>query len=106
MKRPDLKSAAVVSGVQQCSDDVFQRKYPTIVSYLMDEKYDDGSVREPSALSISVRDGLISLALNDKDVKASLYTQASTLNEALKLMEGVLADGSAPWRPWKAGKKK
>ena len=94
------------AGAVSLSDTSFSNKHPHITEYLCTEKWEDGTARDPSALSISVREGYMSLALNDKDLKQSLYTQAETLAEALKLMEGCLKDGTGVWRPWKAGKRK
>lgn len=106
MKRPEGKVAGARSGGGVCSDEQLVKRYPTIMLYLTDAVYDDGGAREVSALSVSVRDGQVALALNDKDLKQSLYTQAETLPEAMKLMEGALVSGTGEWRPWKAGKKK
>lgn len=106
MKRPEVKLAGGSAASGACSDDVFVKKYPNILIYLTDASWEDGKDRELSQLSISVRNGAIALALNDKALKQSLYTQADTLTEALKLMEGALQDGSGEWRAWNAGKGK
>lgn len=106
MKRPDKPDAASGSPGSLAGEDAILRKCPTILMYMCDTKYDDGAEREPSALSICIRDGEVLLALNDKDAKQSIYTQAGTLSDALKLMEAALRDGKATWRPWKSGKKK
>lgn len=106
MKRPDSKASKASSGRGLCSDEAFVKRYPCIVEYLTDDVYDDGGAREVSVLSVSIRDGSISLALNDKDLKQSLYTQAETLQGALMLMEGALKSGVGEWRAWKMGKKK
>lgn len=106
MKRPEGKTAGGALGSLPAVDDQWVKKYPTILAYLCDETYDDGGAREVSALSISIREGDFLLALNDKDLQQSVYTQAHTLADGLKLMEGALADGKAQWRPWKSGKRK
>lgn len=106
MKRPEGKVAGATSKAGHCNDDQFVEQYPNIVMYMTDDQFDDGAARERSALSVSVRDGDILIALNDKELKQSLYTQAETLRDALRLMEGALQDGVGQWRPWKAGKKK
>lgn len=106
MKRPDAKVAGGKLGSLPAVDEQWVKRYPTILAYLCDETYDDGGVREVSALSISIREGDFLLALNDKDLKQSVYTQAHSLTEGLKLMEEALKDGKAQWRPWKAGKRK
>lgn len=106
MKRPDSKAAGGRYLGATAVDEAWVKKYPTILSFLCDETYDDGGARETSALSIAIRDGDFLLALNDKDLKQSVYTQAHTLGDGLKLMEDALAKDQAQWRPWNNGKKK
>jgi hypothetical protein len=106
MKRPDHTPSKAAGQVGKCSDDTWTKKYPRILEYLTDDKYDDGSARDVSALSISIRDGDIALALNDKDLKCSLYTQAESLTTAMRLMEEALASGKGEWRPWNNKKRK
>lgn len=103
LKRPTpaQEKCASANGV---SDAQFVAKYPTILSYLTDESWDDGKARELSALSWTIKDGSWQLALNDKALKQSLYTSGPTMTEALKLLEACLASGSGSWRPWKRGK--
>jgi hypothetical protein len=106
MKRPDTaapRAAGQSAGEVTCA---VLRKYPLIMEYLVTDKYEDGSARDTSALAVNVRDGEVLVALNDKDLKQSAYTQARTLAEALGLLEGALRDGKALWRPWKSGKRK
>jgi hypothetical protein len=105
MKKPSEKQAATAVSTG-CPDAQWASKYPHICEYLSSAVWEDGSAREPSALSVSIRDGMIALALNDKELKQSMYTQAGSVAEALKLMEGALAGGIEAWRPWKAGKRK
>lgn len=90
----------------RCPDEQWVKRYPTIVEYLTTVEWEDGGKREPSALTINVGEGSFLLALNDKECQRTLYTQAESLSEGLKLMEAVLVAGKAPWRPWKQGKKK
>lgn len=106
MKRPETRVQGKGGGAPPNVDEAWVKKYPTILSFLCDETYDDGGPRELAALSISIREGDFLLALNDKDLKQSVYTQAHSLTDGLKLMEEALRDGKAQWRPWKAGKKK
>lgn len=105
MKKPS-QSQAASAAAKGVPDEAWAKKYPTIVEHLVTDQWEDGSAREVSALSIQVKDGLMALALNDKDLKQSLYTAAGSLSEALALMERALKDGSGQWRPWKSGKRK
>lgn len=104
MKKPSKEQEQAASKTG-CPDAVLSNTYPRIMEYLTTEKWEDGSSRTLSKLGICVQDGLISVALNDGALKQSLYTQAGSLGEAMKLLEKALEAGSGNWRSWKAGKK-
>lgn len=106
MKKPTAATKPTSLGPTTMDGDSILKRYPKIVEYLTTDAWEDGSARDPSALSVMLRDGDVLLALNDKDLKQSLYTQAESLTEALKLMEAALAEDKGTWRPWNAGKKK
>lgn len=80
--------------------------FPNLLSYLVDDKYDDGSSRERAAVSLFIEGEVVKLALNDKDQKRSLYVAASTLLDAFKALERLLAGGGGEWRVWNARTKK
>jgi len=106
VKKPTGKTAGARTPSGDFPDQLWLEKFPTICVFMTDDKWDDGTPREVSVLSVSVRDGMMALALNDKDLKQSMYTMAETVAEALGLLECALADGTGQWRPWKAGKKR
>jgi len=103
MQRPTPKQEAAAAATG-CTDEQLAKKFPTVVSYLTDTKYDDGSSREPSSFTVTCSAGGVQVALNDKELKQSLYSTSGTLQDALKLMEKALIDGIDAWRPW--GRKK
>jgi len=105
MKRP-VEVSKKTSKTLPVSDQRFAEEYPTIVEYLSTTRYEDGSERLPSALSIFMEDGLMKVACNDKDVKRSLYASGQTLSEALAALDAALASPSPAWRAWNAGKRK
>lgn len=104
MQRPARSNGSQSGGWRREDDDVFI-DYPLLAAYLVDTKYDDGGPREPSALVLSIQDGQAHVALNDKDLKQSLYAAAGGFLEAMRILEEALAAGSGRWRPWKFGKK-
>lgn len=105
MQRPDVTGP--VQGTDgQWTDGVWSRQFPRIVEYLTVVRYSDNSSREPSQLSVSCQDGRVRLALNDREMKQSLYTDALTVAEALVLMEECIASGAGIWRPWGSGARK
>jgi len=77
-----------------------------IWEHLTATTWDDGSFRETSALSFFVEDGLVKCALNDKDLKRSLYMTGTTLEAVLEALEGQLEAGGGDWRLWHANKRK
>jgi len=106
MKRPDTAAATSTATTNPLENEKWIGKFASVSEYLATTKWDDGTPREPSALSFTVADGGCLVALNDKDLKQSIYTSADTFERALKLMEEALVSGKAVWRPWKAGKRK
>ncbi len=81
-------------------------KLPLLVEHLGTQKYEDGSSRETSTLSVFTEDGGLRVALNDRDNRRSLYVSADSLEGCLKALEAMLADDRAAWRAWKTGGKK
>jgi len=106
MKRPENAVTSADATLASLEEDKWLGKYKLLCQYLTETKWDDGAPREPSAISVSCSDGVLLVALNDKDLKQSMYTSAQTLQEALKLMEEALASNRGSWRPWKTGKRK
>jgi len=106
MKRPDAVTSVSSPTGNPLEADKWLGKFEQVSEYLVTTTWEDGTPREPSALSVSVSDGMLLLALNDKDLKQSIYTSAETLQDALKLLEDALRTSRASWRPWKQGKRK
>lgn len=106
MKKPEMAAAAARATTGAFPDASWAGKYPTISQYLADGAWDDGTPRERSALSVFTEDGVVKLALNDKDLARSCYASGLTVEKCLHSMEKGLADGSAVWRLWKDGPKK
>ena len=105
MKKPDgqQQDAARSTG---CPDEALMKKYPRIVEYLTTTQWEDGSSRQTSSVAITINDGMIQVALNDKELKQSMYSSAGSMTEALGLMEKALAANVDGWRAWKSGAKR
>jgi len=102
-KREKTNGASVAAAVPD--DAWFADQYPRITEYLADVKWDDGTPREPSTLSIGFVDGGVRIALNDKDGRQSAYTNAHTVQDALKALEDALEADLVTWRAWDRKKK-
>ena len=105
MKRPDA-IAKKDKTKYVCPDPTFGGKYPTIAEYMCDTWWNDGKPREVSTLAISFDDNSVRIALNDKALQQTAYTNAATVEEALDLLEESLTSGRGVWRVWKVGKSK
>lgn len=108
MKRPE-NLAGTSAETAEFPDDLWKKTLPLIVEYLTATKYDDGTERKLSSISIKEQDGSVLVALNDADLDRGLYRTGKTVVDALKAIEKALATDSADWRVWKReqrGKKK
>jgi len=107
MKRPD-EPASGSTGEGKWPDEVWVKKYPVLCEHLGDERWEDGTPREPSTLGIKSEEGRIVVSVNDKELNRSLYRSGGTVDEALKAIEKAIIDPKADWRYWsgKGGRKK
>jgi hypothetical protein len=99
MKRPE-KSESGVAGRVPMPDEEWANSLPLLVEYLCSQKYDDGSKRERSTVTLFVEDGSVKLALNDRGEKRSLYVSSDSVDGAFSLLELALAADHPPWRKW------
>lgn len=79
------------------------QRCPEIGRILWDCWYDDGAPRELGKLSINLTSSGVAIQLTDPGERATAFTNAETLAEALDLLEQSLAGKSDPWRPWPKG---
>jgi hypothetical protein len=99
MRKPEKSSTDSASRVPM-PDEEWANSLPLVTEYLCALKYDDGSPRERSTLSVFCEDGSLKLALNDKGEKRSLYVSSDSWDAAIALMEMALAADHPPWRAW------
>lgn len=76
---------------------------PTLLEYLSETQYDDGSPRQTATLTVFVETGVVKLCLNDRDLGRTAWVTSDSLENAIAAMEGRLADGSADWRSTSGG---
>lgn len=84
--------------------------YPSVVSFLSDTVYRDGSGRVTGTLLMFVEAGLWKACLRDRDLDEVAFVSADTPEGVLSAMESGIKDGDLEWRPsgnnFKGGKKK
>jgi len=105
MKRPK-SSPPPAKGKWMCPDASFSQRYPSLAQYLCDAMWEDGQPRQLSSLSVKMDSSSVSLSLSDHETSSSAYTTATSLQEALELMEAGITAGTVVFRPWKGPRKK
>jgi hypothetical protein len=76
------------------------------VAHLAVTRYEDGSPRRPGRLLIATRGSSYEVIAKEPDGQLELTVVASTLDDALALMDLFLGAEEAPWRPdpWAASR--
>jgi len=76
----------------------FESSHPAIMEYLTLAVNDDQTPRETSMLCVFVEDGLVKLAVQDRQEGCSLWVTAPSIPEALAAAETKLVTGQGEWR--------
>lgn len=73
----------------------------TVQEWMTDGRWEDGTARETSTLSLFFEDGVLKVAFHDRSQSRSLYLAGDCLETVLEALEVRLADGTGEWRLWK-----
>lgn len=76
----------------------FERMWPNLLAFLMDETYEDGSRRTTGTLLFFFQDGQFKACLNDRDCARAAFLTAPGVHEACDALEEGLANESLDWR--------
>jgi len=106
MKKPTASAASGSADSNLMPDSKLRKSYPQVSDYLTMTKWDDGTARTPSTVTLFVEGGVLKAALNDREMKRSLYVTSMSLEGAIGLLEEALATDTADWRLWSGGSKK
>lgn len=88
--------------------DAVGANHPTLISFLIDAKYDDGSPRQTGTLTISFDLGTFRGRLNDREAGEIAFVSSDGLAGLLEAAEVGLRDDRLDWRrdQWAKGQKK
>ena len=101
LKKPTKTSGGVGARVV-VSDAVLEERCPTVLQYLQNDTYEDGSPRRTSTITLFVEDGRVKACLNDRDNDRTCFVTAESLLDVLDALEvSVLDEGTV----WKEGRK-
>lgn len=103
LKRPEPLSGN--GGVPaSAAEGMLPKSYPTLFAMLSDSSYEDGSARQTATLLMFVEGGTVKLCLNDRDNGRTAWAAATSLENAMKSLEGRLVKDQVEWRPSGQGK--
>jgi len=92
------------SSAQALNDPDFRRRLPTLLEYLSQTTWDDGSPRLTSTLLVFIDDGVLKVCLNDRACERALWVASGTFSGALAELDESLANPQAPWRASRPGR--
>lgn len=105
MKREAQQKQGKAPAYQHPGDATFSR-FPELSRVLSDQWWDDGAPRDCPSLGIRLFQDRVHVSIVDLDKRRSTETTASSLFEALQLLETLCASPPLPWRLWGAKKGK
>ncbi len=105
VKKPTIANDAAGKPVE-LKDNEFVKKWPTVLSYLSDDTWDNGDTRKTSTLTLFIEESAFKIALNDRDLEQSVYLTGESLRDVLDATEKCLRSNTADWRPWNRAKKR
>jgi hypothetical protein len=87
---------------------VLLRRTPRLCQYLTDNRWEDGSARETSTITVFLDAGRLKLVLSDRALGRSAFVSGMSLEELLDAVEAGLEGDCLEWRTktWNGGKKK
>jgi hypothetical protein len=93
-----VQAAAPVDPLRVWSDPAFGEQYPSLYSFLKDTTYEDGSRRLTGSLSVFVKNGELTIAINDNDRLLVAFVNAPAWDEALALLDMGIERDTLPWK--------
>jgi len=89
---------AEAKGAAVCGDDVAVKRFPTLIEYLGQDTWEDGSAREVSTVLCVMEGGLFKACLIDKEGDRTLWVTTSTLGKLWEALEAAVSADRPDWR--------
>lgn len=98
LPRRNVPANQAMKPLHEWSDPEFAREYPSLRSFLMDVRYEDGTVRNPGTMSVFVKADALTFAINDNDRNLVAFVNQPTWEEALFVIEDGILNDSLDWK--------
>lgn len=93
--QPTQATGGVPGGARTGDDWVL---YPTLMEFLSEDRYDDGSPRRTATVTLFADAGTVKGSLNDRDLDRVAFVSAESLAALLVILEAKLSESSLDWR--------
>lgn len=98
VRKPTEEDRGAVSALRFVAESEWTTAYARLFEHLVEDRWDDGTVRETSTLLLFVEAGRWKGCLNDRALGRSCFLSADTPEGLLAAFEGGLADDGLDWR--------
>jgi len=100
MKKPTPRPE-VFNGHDTPAPCKLSEKYIHLWHFIADDRWDDGTVRVPGAITLLLDQGWIKAAVSDKDGHQSAFVSADSLEALLRAVNEGLGNDTLEFRLWK-----
>lgn len=97
LKRQPRKGAEGESGLPMDPGE-FGTLYPCLWDHLTQERWDDGTARKTSSVTVFTDGGVVKCVLKDRDMGVCLWVASSGMDGLFVTLETALNDPTAVWR--------
>jgi len=102
MARVQLKRAEQVTNRKvdavHAIDPEFEREYPTVYAFVMQDRYEDGGYRQTATLLFFLDQGGLKVCLNDRDGARCLFRTGGSITGCIAALEEALTNDTADWK--------
>jgi hypothetical protein len=84
--------------------DALAERLPSLIEFLTEPQYEDGSPRELPTLTLFAESGCLKAALNDRDGGRVAFVTAVSLEALFEALEEGLVFGNLDWRQSRSGR--
>jgi len=80
------------------NDPEFEGNYPTLTLYMVQDSFDNGSLRRTSTLTVYFDNGCLTVVLNDRENNRSCFVASESVFSAFLELERLLCNDEADWK--------
>lgn len=97
VKKPEGRKVAGIAG-QVAEVDEWAIAYPLLFEHMTAVKWDDGTSRQTSSLTLFQQDGVVKAILKDKEAGLCLWVASPGVGTLFPVLEAALASSETEWR--------